>query len=317
MVEILVYSPDPREAARYLALLKASLPHVGIGSASTLSEAEPLIADARILVGWKFPPGLLGFGGSLQWVHKVSAGVEDVTGAPDRPAGLRLSRSGGEAIAPRMVEYVLGAIYATTQQFPRAFRQKAQARWESYPVGRASGQTVGVAGLGDIGFTIAEALHRNGMNVVGWRRSPGLAEVPLSRLYSGREKLLDFAADCDFLVSVLPATAETDGLFDSAVFSAMKRTSVFINVGRGNCVDEDALVAAVTQGRIASAFLDVVAQEPLPPSSPLWAIDNISITPHVSGPIIPEDVVPEFLENFARFNRGLALLKEVDLERGY
>lgn len=317
MVEILVYSPDPQEAARYLALLKEGLPDVKICSASTAAEAEPLIGDVRILFGWKFPSGLIGRGRSLRWVHKVSAGVEDVTGAHDRPQGLRLTRSGGEVIAPRMVEYVLGAIYATTQKFARAFRQKAQARWETYAVDRASGQTVGVAGLGDIGFSIADALHRNGMNVVGWRRSPGSAEGPLSRLYSGRENLLDFAADCDFLVSVLPATAETDRLFESSVFGAMKRNAVFINVGRGNCVDEDALVAAVTQDRIAGAFLDVVAHEPLPSSSPLWAIDNIFITPHVSGPIIPEDVVPAFLENFTRFRKDLALLKEVDLERGY
>jgi glyoxylate/hydroxypyruvate reductase A len=317
MGAILVFSPDPAEADAYRRLVAEALPAEEIFCASKLADAAGKIAAAEILLGWRFPPGLLGQGRNLRWIHKVSAGVEDVVAAPDLPPGLRLTRTGGEVIAQRMVEYVLGAIFATTQGFHRAFRQALESRWESYPVGRARGMTVGVAGLGDIGRSIARGLNANGMKVDGWRRSNGSVDAPLRRLHVGRAALADFVSACDFVVSVLPATRETDRVFDAGVFQAMRPNAVLINVGRGNSVDERALIRAVRTRQIAGAFLDVVAEEPLPPENPLWRVDNIVITPHVSGPVLPEEVFPAFLENYVRFRDGRELLKEVDLTRGY
>jgi glyoxylate/hydroxypyruvate reductase len=236
---------------------------------------------------------------------------------PDLPPGLRLTRTDGGVIAQRMVEYVLGAIFATTQQFHRAFRQALEARWESYPVGRAMGMTVGIAGLGDIGRRIARGLDANGILVDGWRRTQGPVSAPLRRVYAGRPALAELVSGSDFVVSVLPATAETHQIFDATVFRAMRPNAVFINVGRGSSVDEAALIEAVRSGQIAGAFLDVVAQEPMPRANPLWHVENIVITPHVSGPIVPEEVVPDFVENYARWLEGRSMIKEVDLARGY
>jgi glyoxylate/hydroxypyruvate reductase A len=317
MGAILVFSPDRAEADAYRRLVADALPGEEVLWSSDLADAAGKIAAAEILLGWRFPPGLLGHGSRLRWIHKVSAGVEDVVAAPDLPSGLRLTRTGGEVIAQRMVEYVLGAIFATTQRFHRAFRQAQESRWESYPVRRARGMTAGVAGLGDIGRSIARGLNANGMTVDGWRRSQGPVDAPLRRLHVGHAALLDFASACDFIVSVLPATRETDHVFSAGVFQAMRATAVLINVGRGNSVDEQALISAVRTRQIAGAFLDVVSEEPLPPENPLWRVENIVITPHVSGPIVPEEVFPDFLENYARFRDGRELLKEIDLNRGY
>jgi phosphoglycerate dehydrogenase-like enzyme len=314
---LLVFSPDTAEAQHYLELLHRDRPALRVTAPATLAEALGAGAEAEILLGWRFPTGLVGAMPKLRWVHKISAGVEDLALGGVLPAGIRLTRSDGAAIAPRMVEYVLGAIYMKTQGFERAFRQQARRHWELFTPDLAAGRkTVGVAGLGDIGSAIAKTLSANGMRVVGWRRAAVAAEG-VDRVYAGPEELLDFVAECDFVVAVLPTTRETAGVFSAEVFAAMRPEAIFINIGRGASVDEKALIAALRRRTIAGAVLDVFAAEPLPPESPLWGMEQVTITPHVSGPLIAEDVLPLFLQNLRRYAAGEPLLREVDLERGY
>lgn len=314
---ILVFSPVPGEAAAYVELLRKGAPDVTLHMATARDEVGPAAADAEVLLGWKFPQGLTGSMPRLRWIHKISAGVEDMLTDLARRTDLIVSRTDGSVIAPRMVEYVLGAIFATTQRFPRAWSQARARIWQAYLVGRASGRTVGVAGLGDIGAKIALALHHNGMRVVGWRRSDGPAPQGVESVYRGKSELHLFLSACDFVVSVLPATEETNDVFDAAAFAAMKYGAVFINVGRGNSVDEDALADALETGGIAGAVLDVFKTEPLPVESRLWGLGNLMMTPHVSGPLMPEDVISSFLDNLARFRAGERLHKLVDAGRGY
>ena len=279
------------------------------------AEAEQAIHEAEILLGWFFPPSMFSKAARLRWIHKVSAGVEDVAFNPDIPPGVALTRTDGSTIAPRMVEYVLGSIFAIVQRFPQAWKQQRERHWQSFPVGLAKGRTVGIAGLGEIGGAIARAMHANGMRVVGWRRTR--TECPsVERVYAGQEELVPFVAASDFVVIVLP-TAATKELFSSEVFSAMKPSAYLINVGRGAAVDEEALARAILDGEIAGAALDVFVDEPLPPTSPLWGIEQILITPHVSGPIVPEDVVGCFLDNLGNYMRGEPLQRQVDRSRGY
>lgn len=317
MTNILVLSPDAGEAEKYRGLLESALPQDVRVHAGTSTDPGPRLADAEILFGWKYPPELIARASALRWVHKISAGVEDVVGACRSHPSARLTRTDGIIIAPRMVEYVLAAVFVTSQNLMRAVRQQAERRWASYAVGRASGQTIGVAGLGDIGLEIARSLHRNGMRVLGWRRSMGPPPDGVERVYAGNEELAAFVSECAFVVSVLPATAETDRIFNADVFAAMRPDATFINVGRGLSVDEDALAQALASGQLAGAVLDVFRTEPLPATSPLWSSEKVIITPHVSGPIIPEDVVPFFVENFRSYRAGKSLLREVDLARGY
>jgi len=315
--QVLIFTPDAREAERYGELLRASIDDANFTVASSAEDARSAIGQAEILFGWKFPAGLLARARALRWIHKVSAGVEDIVFNPDLPASVRLTRSAGAAIAPRMIEYVLCAIYMTTQHFPRALRQQQRKLWSNYMVDKAEGKIVGIAGLGDIGSAIAQALAKNGMRVLGWRRSRGEAVPGIERVFAGREELEAFVSACDFVVSVLPTTAETKDVFSAAVFSAMKSHAVFINVGRGASVDENALADAVACGVIGGAVLDVFCEEPLPETSPLWDLEQVIITPHVAGPIVPEDVVGMFIENFRRYRAGQSLHREIDLRRGY
>ena len=311
-----MHSPRNGEAQRYADLVRAARPDADIVISTKPAEAEQAIHEAEILLGWFFPPSMFSKAERLRWIHKVSAGVDDVAFNPDIPSEVTLTRTDGSMIAPRMVEYVLGSIFAIVQRFPKAWKQQHERRWQSFPVGLAKGRTVGVAGLGDIGGAIARAVHANGMRVVGWRRTPTECSS-VDRVYAGREELVPFVAACDFVVIVLPATAATKGLFSSEVFSAMKPSAHLINVGRGAAVDEEALALAILDGRIAGAALDVFVDEPLPPSSPLWEIEQILITPHVSGPVVPEEVVGCFLDKLGNYLRGEPLQCQVDRHRGY
>jgi phosphoglycerate dehydrogenase-like enzyme len=314
---VLIFSPDAQEAERYGELLRAAIGDADLTVASSAEDTESAIGRAEVLFGWKFPAGLLARAPALRWIHKISAGVEDVVLAEKLPASVRLTRTDGAALAPRMIEYVLCAIYMTTHSFPRALRQQGRKLWQNYLVDKAQGKVVGVAGLGDIGGAIAQALAKNGMRVLGWRRSHGGSVPGIERIFAGRGELERFVSGCDFVVSVLPTTAETKNVFSSGVFSAMRSHAVFINVGRGASVDEDALAEALKRGTIGGAVLDVFREEPLPASSPLWDMPQVIITPHVSGPIVPEDVVGLFIDNFRRYRAGEPLLREVDIQRGY
>lgn len=311
-----MHSPRNGEAQRYADLVRARCSDADIVISTMPAEAEHAIHDAEILLGWFFPPSMFSKAARLRWIHKVSAGVDDVAFNPDIPPDVAVTRTDGSMIAPRMVEYVLGAIFAIVQRFPQAWKQQRERHWQSFPVGLAKGRTVGVAGLGDIGGAIARALQANGMRVVGWRRTRTEC-ISVERVYAGREELGPFVGACDFVVIVLPATAATKGLFSSEVFSAMKPSAYVINVGRGATVDEEALALAILDGRIAGAALDVFVDEPLPSSSRLWEIEQILITPHVSGPVVPEDVVGCFLDNLGNYLRGEPLQHRVDRSRGY
>ena len=139
---ILVHSPRDGEARRYAELVRGAYSDAPVTVSTTAEQAERAIEDAEILVGWFFPPAIFAKAARLRWIHKVSAGVEDVVGNPDVPADVVLTRTDGSMIAPRMVEYVLGAIFAIVQGFARAWRQQRERRWQTFPVCLARGQSV-------------------------------------------------------------------------------------------------------------------------------------------------------------------------------
>jgi phosphoglycerate dehydrogenase-like enzyme len=180
------------------------------------------------------------------------------------------------------------------------------------------GRTLLVVGLGGIGTEVARRAQALGMTVIAIRNSsregpPFVSEVGLSA------DLLAFARRADVIVNTLPLTAQTRGIYDKAFFDAAKHGALFINVGRGASVVTSELVAALGDGRIGGAGLDVTDPEPLPADHPLWRAPNVLITPHVSANVeLGEE--PRWLitrENLRRFAAGGRLLSEVDIPRGY
>jgi len=314
--KILVFCPDAAQAQRYQELVLACHPGAPVATAKTEDEAEPHIEETEILLGWQVPAGLLQRATRLQWMQKTGAGVEDLVLGDVLPRHVVLTRCDGAILAPRMIEYVFGAIYAHTQKFHLAWEQQQRREWRYYMVDRAEGAMLGVAGLGDIGGAIARRAVASGFKVIGWRRSPR-AEPGLERVFAGREHLKEFMALCDYLVLVLPLTPSTSGMFNADVLSSARKGCFLINIGRGAVIVENDLVHALKCGPLGGAMLDVFAEEPLPFNHLLWTLPNLHLTPHVSGPIVPEDVAPFFLENLDLYLHGRPLLREVDRALGY
>jgi phosphoglycerate dehydrogenase-like enzyme len=224
---------------------------------------------------------------------------------------------------PVMAEHVMALMLAFSRNLQFYIPEQRAGRWtpDVPPPARSKtlhGKTVLVAGLGGIGTEVARRAHALGMRVTATRASG--RDGPDFVSYVGLpDELHELAAEADFIVNTTPLTAATTGLFDAGFFAAAKPGAYFINVGRGGSVGETDLVAALRSGRLAGAGLDVTEPEPLPASSPLWKMQNVIITPHVSSDsdIGIEARIVVIAENLRRYVAGERMLSVVDIDKGY
>jgi len=312
----------PAADAARLAWMQEAAPGVALLPARDRAEAARLAADADAVIGF-CTPEVLASGSRIRWIQVLSAGVERCVGIPGF-AERRIVLTNMQKIAgPVMSEHVIAFMLALTRGLATYVPLQARGEWQddAVPSSRmwsVEGRTMLVAGLGGIGTETARRAQALGMRVIAIRNSgrhgpPFVAEVGLP------EDLRAFAGRADVIVNTLPLTAETRGIFDGKFFDAAKHGALFINVGRGASVVTDDLLAALADGRIGGAGLDVTDPEPLPPDHPLWRAPNVLITPHVSAEIDTGDG-PRWLiarENLRRYAAGGKLLSEVDVARGY
>ena len=205
---------------------------------------------------------------------------------------------------PWMAEYVVGWCSWVTQRMETYRDAQRQRRWLDHVLpDRLAGKTMTIVGLGDIGRDIARAAR-------------GLAHGPAARVYPVGA-MTRALGEADFVVVLLPLTEDTRGIIGYEALGAMKPSAWLVNIARGAVVDETALLEALEQRRIAGAVLDVFAAEPLPPHHPLWRMDRVVVTPHISGPSTPDEIAPVFNDNLARYLAGRPLRHIVDRARGY
>jgi phosphoglycerate dehydrogenase-like enzyme len=310
---LLVYHPDEAEA--YARLVRVPAGHeVAVHACATEAEAAPLMSEVDAAYAWKLPPALYGKAARLDWVQAMGAGVDWVL-VPELPARVTVTRVPG-IFGPWMSEYVLGWCSWVTQRMETYRAAQREARWLGDVVpGRLRGKTLTLVGVGDIGREIARVARAVGMHVIGVSRS-GERVPAVERVYRPRSLARALAA-ADFVVVVVPLTAQTRGLIDARALAAMRPGAWLINIARGAVIDEAALVDALRARRIAGAVLDVFPTEPLPADHPLWRLDNVVITPHVAGPSTTDELAPVFNDNLARWLRGRPLQHVVDRARGY
>ena len=248
-----------------------------------------------------------------------SAGVERYLRIPQLGSGEVLLTNGQRLASPEIGEHVMALTRALARGLDRAVAAQAKGVWlrseiaSSAPLVRLRGKTMLVVGLGGIGTEVARLASAAGMRVIATRSSRRSGPSFVDRVGLS-EDLLDFAAEADVVANCLPLTPETEDIFDAEIFSAMRPTAFFINVGRGGTVDTDALIAALESGQIAGAGLDVTDPEPLPADHPLWKVQGVIITPHYAA---WSDVGRErrwllFRENLRRFVAGERLFSVVD-----
>ena len=210
---------------------------------------------------------------------------------------------------------MIGHLLALTQRLRDVHHLQLKRTWQPQEVEFLKGKTIGIAGTGSIGRTVADRARGMGMRTIGLASTP--CKLPGFETVYGREDLASFLPDLDVLVICLPLTAQTRGLFGRDQLAQLKPSAILVNVARGSIVDEAALIDALQQRVISAAILDVFEREPLPPNNPLWALDNVTITSHHSGLNIPDDIIDFFLDNLRRFQAGDRLNGYVDLAKGY
>jgi phosphoglycerate dehydrogenase-like enzyme len=240
----------------------------------------------------------------VRWVHSLSAGVETML-FPELRASDVILTNGRGVFAPALAEWAIAAILYFAKSFPRLLRGQRERTWESFTVDRVEGQTVGIVGYGSIGRAVVERCVALGMRPVAFSRHQGSLEEVLR--------------EAEYIVVSTPLTDDTRGMIGEAEFKAMRRNAVLINIGRGPVVDEAALIRALKSHRIKGAALDVFEHEPLPPDHPLWALDNVLISPHRADHTTDSHAraMRCFLDNLARFERGEDLVNVVDKKAGY
>ncbi len=255
----------------------------------------------------------------LRWVHTLGAGVDTLLFDEVAHSGVIVTNSRG-LFADALAEFVIAAMLWFAKDLRRLADNQRQHRWEPYTVQRLEGLTVGIIGYGGIGRAVARRSHALGMHVIATRRRSELAsgDAIVSRMYEARE-IDALVAESSYLVLSTPLTASTYRLMNANRLSLMRSDSVLINVSRGEVVDERVLVGLLRDHRIRGAALDVFESEPLPQYDPLWAQDNVLISPHSADHTGDSHArsMAFFLEQLDRFQRGEPLESVVDKQERY
>lgn len=248
----------------------------------------------------------------LQWLHVFNAGVDHPIYDEMIARGVCLTTSAGTTAVP-IAQSAIAGLLMLARNFPRWLAAQQERRWDpartpDFPRDLA-GQTVVVYGLGGIGSEIARLARALGLKVIGVRRSPLKPGDPVDELHPPQQ-LDALLARADWLVIASPLTAETRGLINAARLARLPRGARFINIGRGEIIDEPALIEALRSGHIAGAYLDVFEKEPLPEDSPLWTLPNVIVSPHNSAASSGNDerIFRLFLDNLGRWHRKESLI---------
>lgn len=274
------------------------------------------MARTEVLMAFGVPPGLLPAMPKLRWAQALTAGVEGWFALPDLPASLMLTCARGTH-RESMPENILGALFYVAKPYAAAVENQKRQQWVAKMAQPLNGKTLGILGLGAIGEEVARLAGALGMRVIGTRRRP----EPMAHVAEvlPPERTPEVLAQSDFLLLLLPATPQTDNFINAQRLAMMKPGAWLLNFGRGHLINDNDLIAAVGQKRIAGAVLDVFRQEPLPSEHPFWTTEGILVLPHIGGPHPQRDktVAKLFVENLGRYLEGKPLKEVVDRQAGY
>jgi phosphoglycerate dehydrogenase-like enzyme len=278
------------------------------------SELDGRIGEADVLVvSGLWHDGLLANATRLHYIQSIGAGVDQFPREQLAQRGIRLASAQG-VNARAVSEHAMALILAMARKLPEACRNQANKIWRgmigdvAHREDELSGKTLLIIGLGGIGSRLARLARAFDMRVIGIRKHPAASD---GVEVHGIDSLHQLLPEADFVVLTTPLTKETENLIDAQALCRMRPASYLINVARGRVVDEAALIMALREQRIAGAGIDVTVEEPLPPASPLWNLQNVLITPHTAGETrrYEDNVLAILEENLERLWRGETALK--------
>ena len=317
-----------KETLRQISLVS---PAINVSDASSLVAAEfrgdnsgkekldALLTEVDVIYGLIPPKNLLARAPRLKWIQMMSAGVDRLRDTEIWQSRLMITGVSGIHATP-IGEFVFELMLMFAKGAPRCFQMKQKREWQRFLPTVLRGKTVGIIGLGHIGREVARLSKAFGMRVIATRRSAtkiGRARY-VDRLMPSKQ-LPSLLAQSDFIVICVPHTPETYRLIGEKELGITKPTAYLINIARGGIIDEEALIRALDEKRIAGAGLDVTAREPLPAESRLWDMDNVILSPHVAGGMeyYVARATELFCENLRRYITGKKLRNIIDRKRGY
>jgi D-2-hydroxyacid dehydrogenase (NADP+) len=271
-----------RDAEYFAPKLKQAFPALDIITAPDLPESVPRFPEADVImaVGHGFNDERLAKAQKLKWIHAMTTGFDAIVGSRTLRPDIVLTTTRG-IHGPQMAEMAFLYMLNLARDYPRMHDNQRKHLWQRWTQVRLHGKTVVITGLGLIAEALAPRCKAFGMTVLGVSATPR-AVAGFDRVYAYAE-LAQAAALADFLVVLTPYSPEMDGLINAKILAAMKPSAFLLNLARGGLCDEDALLDALREKRIAGAGLDVFRREPLPKESPFWDMNNVMITAHCSG----------------------------------
>ena len=310
-----------RDSGELVAALREEFPGVVFVAAPSADVATAEASDADAIIGYCSDDVVAG-ADALVWVQIFSAGAERCLAVDEVASGKIHLTNMQKMASPVIGEHAIAMMLSLTRGLTQQAKTMPDGNWnrsigDEISMMSVDGKTVLVVGLGGIGQAAAKRAAALGMRVIATRNSSRSGPDYVD--YVGlSDELFELAAQADVVINALPLTPETEGLFDEAFFDAARPGIFFINVARGASVVTDDLVAALADGRVAGAGLDVTDHEPLPADHALWRMPNVIITPHIAWyGNNRERQLTLARENIRRFIAGEALLNVVDPERGY
>lgn len=314
MNKLVIASEEAEEYAELVNSSKLNNLEIIASMDSDTDRSISTIANCNIILG--DPPlvaRLLSRVKKLSWVQSTWAGVDSLCQPQLRQDYVLTGAK--DIFGPAISEYVMTYLFALERRVFDIRANQAKKHWHPLAYRLAREVAIGIIGLGSIGTCLARTARGFGLRVTAYNRT-GKPCAEVEKVYTSPQ-LGEFLADLDYVVITLPGTAQTRHFIHADVFKMMKPSAVIINVGRGQVVNETDLIEALQAGVIGGAVLDVFEEEPLPESSPLWAMPNTWITPHNAAVSFPRDIVAIFAENYHRFVQHKSLMHVVDFNLGY
>ncbi len=308
----ILYANEADAAEVWVPHIETALAKAGISAQITQSQQTPECID---YVVYAPSSGLLDFTPytQLKAVLSLWAGVDQIVG--NETIKCPITRMSDAGLREGMVEYVTGHVLRHHLGMDADITCPAQ-KWQRRPAPPlARNSAVGILGFGELGQACGAALGGLGFRVLGWSRSA--KNHPTAQTFHGAKGLTEILGASDYLVLLLPDTPQTQNLINDQSLSAMKPGAFIINAGRGPSIDDEALVAALDQGKLAGATLDVFREEPLPEAHPFWAHPKVTVTPHIAAETRPDTAATLIAENIRRSLADEPLLYQVDRTAGY
>jgi D-2-hydroxyacid dehydrogenase (NADP+) len=290
-------------ADEYKKALASKFPEIIIHTSIKEEDIGDFIEKTNVLLTFRISDGLIKRASNLQWIQCMASGVDAIVNLPSLRKEVLVTSTRG-IHAPQMSEMAILLMLSLSRNFPQIIRNQDRGIWERWPAKLLFQKKVGILGIGAIGEEIARKCKAFGMEVFGMDIAK--RQVDAVDYFYGPEDLLKVAQEVDFFIIVTPLTPQTHNMVNAKVLSSMKPTAFLINIGRGEIIDENALIHVLESGKIAGAALDVFCQEPLAKDHPFWRLKNVIITPHIGGSttIYVDQVLSIFEENLRRFLKG-------------